>query len=69
MNIKMSLHQGDLLSMHLLSFGIDPVLTYLEKRLQGILISSLPLLGPVSPGLPPLGMLEERYKVIGLLTI
>ena len=64
-NIRMSLRQGDLPSMHLFSFGIDPVLTYLDKRLQGILITSLPLLGPVLPGLPPLGQVEERYKVIG----
>ena len=61
----MSLRQGDLPSMHLFSFGIDPVLVYLEKRLQGILISSLPLHGPVLLGSPSLGHLEERYKVIG----
>ena len=64
-NIRMSLRQGDLPSMHLFSFGIDPVLAYLEKRLQGILISSLPLHGPVLLGSPSLGLLEERYKVIG----
>ena len=64
-NIRMSLRQGDLPSMHLFSFGIDPVLTYLEKRLQGILISSVPLHGPVLLGAPSLGHLEERYKVIG----
>ena len=63
-NIRMSLRQGDLPSMHLFSFGIDPVLTYLEKRLHGILISSIPLHGPALHGSPP-GMLEERYKVIG----
>ena len=64
-NIRMSLRQGDLPSMHLFSFGIDPVLVYLEKRLQGILISSLPLHGPVLLGSPSLGHLEERYKIIG----
>ena len=66
-NTRMSLRQGDLPSMHLFSFGIDPVLTYLDKRLNGILISSLPLLGPVLPGCPQLGMLEERYQVRGVL--
>ena len=35
-NIRMSLRQGDLPSMHLFSFGIDPILGYLEKRLKGI---------------------------------
>ena len=64
-NIRLSLRQGDLPSMHLFSFGIDPVLTYLDRRLQGILIAALPQLGPVLPGSPPLGRLEERYKVIG----
>ena len=64
-NIRMSLRQGDLPSMHLFSFGIDPVLTYLDRRLQGIMIAALPQLGPVLPGSPPLGLLEERYKVIG----
>ena len=64
-NIRQSLRQGDLPSMHFFSFGIDPLLTFLEKRLQGILISSLPVLGPVAEGLPQLKPIEERYKLIG----
>ena len=64
-NIMIPLRQGDLPSMHLVSFGIDPILGYLEKRLQGILITSLPVLGPVCAGQPPLGSLEECFKVIG----
>ena len=63
-NVRLSLKQGDLPSMHLFSYGIDPLLHYLEKRLKGIFISSLPLHGPVLPGAPPL-VIEERYKVIG----
>ena len=51
--------------MHLFSHGIDPLLCYLEKRLKGILISSLPVQGPVLHGEPPLQPCEERYKVIG----
>ena len=51
--------------MQLFSYGIDPLLCYLEKRLKGILITSLPVHGPVLPGLPPLLRREERYKVIG----
>ena len=42
-NVRLSLRQGDLPSMHLFSFGIDPVLGYLEKRPRGILITSLPV--------------------------
>ena len=64
-NIRLSLRQGDLPSMHFFGFGIDPLLSYLEKRLNGILVTSLPLLGPVPLGAPPLPHLEERYKVIG----
>ena len=46
-NVRLSLRQGDLPSMHFFSFAIDPLLVYLEKRLQGIVISSLPVHGPV----------------------
>ena len=64
-NIRQSLRQGDLPSMHFFSFGIDPLLVFLEKRLQGILITSLPVLGPVQEGHHQLPPLEERYKLIG----
>ena len=64
-NIRLSLRQGDLPSMHFFSYGIDPLLTYLDKRLKGILISSLPVLGPVSSDHLPLPPVEERYRVIG----
>ena len=64
-NVRLSLRQGDLPSMHFFSYGIDPLLTYLDRRLQGILVSSLPVLGPVCHGQQPLPPLEERYKVIG----
>ena len=64
-NVRGSLHQGDLPSMHLFSYGIDPLLIYLEKRLRGILICSTPVQGPLSFLSPPLRPYEERYKVIG----
>ena len=51
--------------MEWFAFGIDPLLRYLEKRLTGILISSLPILGPSLQGecfpLPPQ---EERFKLM-----
>lgn len=52
--------------MFFFAYGIDPLITYLERRLTGILICSLPVLGPVlessmSRTLPPM---EERYRVI-----
>ena len=64
-NIRLSLCQGDLPSMHLFGFGVDPLLTYLEKRLQGILIASLPVYGPILDPSIPMPPHEERYKVIG----
>ena len=64
-NIRGSLRQGDLPSMHLFSYGIDPLLNYLEKRLQGIVIASTPVQGPLPFLSPPLRPFEERYKVIG----
>ena len=67
-NVRQSLRQGDLPSMHFFSFGIDPLLVYLEKRIQGILIRSLPVLGPFqSDQLSPLQPFETMYKVQGYL--
>ena len=45
-NHRWSLRQGDVPSMHWFAYGIDPLLDYLDKRLKGILIHSLPLHGP-----------------------
>ena len=49
--------------MFFFAFGIDPLITYLEGRLTGIIITSLPQLRPVQEQskakvLPPV---EERY--------
>ena len=65
-NIRLSLRQGDIPSMFFFAFGIDPLITYLHRRLSGILIKSVPVLGPMlqeehGHALPPL---EERYRVI-----
>ena len=47
------------------SFGIDPLIRYLERKLQGILISSLPISGPALLGdRTPLPPLEERFKLM-----
>ena len=46
-------------------FGIDPLLRYLERRLEGIVISSLPMQGPVWQGEKmPLPPMEERFKLM-----
>ena len=63
-NHRMSLRQGDVPSMFFFAYGIDPLITFLDRRLKGILITSIPVLGPPSQhsGQPP--PIEERYKVI-----
>ena len=65
-NNRLSLRQGDIPSMFFFAYGIDPLITYLDNRLTGILITSLPVLGPApqhckTATLPPL---EECYKVV-----
>ena len=67
-NRRLSLRQGDRPSGIWFCFGIDPLLSYLEKRLTGILVYSLPVLGPGQDGQPhQLPHLETRYKVLGYL--
>ena len=65
-NNRISLRQGDRPSGIWFCYAIDPLLVYLEKRLQGILVHSLPVQGPALQGhvLPPI---ETRYKVQGYL--
>ena len=64
-NTRQSIRQGDKASMEWFTYGIDPVITYLEKRLAGILIHSLPVQGPAPyPHSPPIPPQELRYKVI-----
>ena len=64
-NTRLSIRQGDKASMKWFTYGIDPIINYLKKRLKGILIHSTPVQGPLlafqaSP-LPPH---ELRYKLI-----
>ena len=65
-NKRLSLRQGDVPSMFFFAFGIDPLISYLEKRLSGILIASLPQHGPVEmdSSADHLPDIEERYTVV-----
>ena len=65
-NNRGSLRQGDVPSMYWFAIGIDALLVYLEKRLAGIPITSLPMHGPTmehssSNTLPAM---KQLYKVI-----
>ena len=67
-NIRLSLRQGDRPSGIWFCYGIDPLLTYLEDRLAGIVIHSLPVSGPAQLGQPAILQPKElRYKVQGYL--
>ena len=48
LNLRGTLSQGCPSSMNWFAIGIDPLLVYLEGRLQGILIHSLPTAAPSS---------------------
>ena len=53
--------------MNWFSYTIDPLLCFLERRLEGISIYSLPVLGPAKRGRRrPAPLVVERYKVLGL---
>ena len=62
---RCALRQGGVGSMEWFGYGIDPLLLYLERRLKGIPIISLPVSGPVdSFSVAPLPNLEERFRVM-----
>lgn len=60
-----SLRQGDIPSMCWFSYAIDPLLIYLEKRLTGIPVFPIPVLGPREEDNKPIQAMEENYKIIG----
>ena len=64
-NVRLTLRQGDVPSMELFCFGIDPLIHRLDRILQGILIASVPVQGPQLKGQPRIPNLEQRYKLIG----
>ena len=66
LNIRGSLRQGDVPSMYWFGVGIDPLLTYLDRRLAGIPLISLPVAGP-TPEDAPLSVLppaQQHYRVV-----
>ena len=52
--------------MESFSYGMDPILHYLERRLQGILVHTLPVQGPVLLPAPPAPAPPDPPKIPGL---
>ena len=64
-DMRGSLRQGGCASMEWFAVGIDPLIRYLEKRLSGIPVYTLPVHGPSLLHEPvPLPPLEERFKIM-----
>ena len=65
LDLRGFLRQGGLASMEWFAFGIDPLLRFLDKRLEGIPIVSLPLFGPCMKDEQwSLSPLQERFKLM-----
>jgi hypothetical protein len=65
MNIREYLRQGCPGSMGYFSVAIDPLLVYLQRRLLGITICSLPAHGPALADGTPVQPVSEKYTVYG----
>ena len=64
-NVRGSIRQGDKPSSTLFCYGIDPHLVWLDKRLRGIPIYSMPAAGPALENEPFPITVSEKYKVLG----
>ena len=66
-NKRGSIRQGDKPSSSLFCYGIDPHLTWLDNRLRGISIYSMPAAGPTLHKDPFPISITETYKVVGYI--
>ena len=62
-NRRLSLKQGDVPSMYWFMEALDPLLVSLDNKLKGILVRSIPILGPLIEGCTSPLVMEERYKM------
>ena len=69
-NIRGSLRQGDVPSMSWFGVGIDPLLTYLDRRLEGIPLISLPVAVPAPEDAPHsvLHPAQQHYSMTHIQT-
>ena len=66
-NKRWSIRQGDRPSSILFCFGIDPHLLWLDRRLRGIPIYSMPAAGPVQETETFPLTINETFRVIGYI--
>ena len=65
-NLQRTLRQGDCPSSMWFAYGIDPLLYFLDRRLQGIPVYQCPVLGPNVKNKPRrLEPIVFRYKALG----
>ena len=67
LNKRGSIKQGDRASTALYCFSTSPFLSYLQKRLQGIMYHKLSTEGPAHPILGPPLPVEARLRAIGFV--
>ena len=67
LNLRGSVRQGDRPSSILFCYGIDPHLVWLDRRLRGIPIYSMPAPGPVLHDQPFPLAITDYYRVIGYI--
>ena len=67
LNRRKNIRQGDRTSTILFAFGIDPLLGFLSKRLQGHVYHKLAAAGPNHPLFGPPRPVEAKLKVIGFV--
>ena len=65
-NLRGSLRQGDIPSMFWFAVGIDPLLLYLERRLRGIPINPLPVMGPTLQHKinSTMALIKQEFKLV-----
>ena len=66
-NIRKVLKQGDRVSCTLYCYSVDPLLMYLDKRLQGITIHKQKTYGPRHPKLGLPKPIESKFKLAGYI--
>ena len=63
--VLIGLRQGGSRSMQILDIGVNPLIQQLETHLQGLVLYSLPVCGPVEEHEEKMPQLEKKTSIIG----